>query len=192
MSADMLAPALQALGLSAEVRFTANRPRQSILRRLQHQFVVIKAKSTEIIIDTAFREHFELPGKSGAAYRELFTGIPLVFVGSREELLELVTVISHALSQDYNSRDMPLPPWRTLEALMSRWPEASSAAIRAPVPWRSPRESVGGSDGDDGSDSSLGSSRELASPTSVMHFSTVRATTPVAAVFGFDVKPIGH
>jgi uncharacterized protein (TIGR01615 family) len=189
MSADMLAPALQALGLSAEVRFTANRPRQSILRRLQHQFVVIKAKSTEIIIDTAFREHFELPGKSGAAYRELFTGIPLVFVGSREELLELVTVISHALSQDYNSRDMPLPPWRTLEALMSRWPEASSAAIRAPVPWRSLRE---GSDGDDGSDSSLGSSRELASPTSVMHFSTVRATTPVAAVFGFDVKPIGH
>lgn len=193
MSTDMLASALQANGFRALVRSTTMASKgQSILRRLQHQHVVIAQEPfVEIIVDTTFREQFMLPGQCSAMYREMMDGIPLIFVGSRDELLEWVTFISQFLALEYTSRGMLVPPWRSLEALMSRWPDASSAA-----PWssgirRSRHDSLGGSDSissDDGSDSA-GTSRSGSSPMSVLYNPPAAAkASTVTAVFGFDVK----
>ena len=156
----------------------------SILRRLQNQHVVIKRTFVELIIDIGFRAHFELPGLASAPYSAMLSSVPPIFVGGRMELEELVAQIAILMARVYLDAGLAVPPWRSLEALLSRWPRQQDGSGPRRESWGSDARSDDGSDG--------GSSVGGFSPTGMFasrQSSSGHLGLPAKVVFGFDVKP---
>ena len=156
----------------------------SILRRLQNQHVVIKRTFVELIIDIGFRAHFELPGLASAPYSAMLSSVPPIFVGGRMELEELVAQIAILMARVYLDAGLAVPPWRSLEALLSRWPRQQDGSGLKRESWGSDVRSDDGSDG--------GSSVGGFSPTGMFasrQSSSGHLGLPAKVVFGFDVKP---
>jgi uncharacterized protein (TIGR01615 family) len=93
---------------SAEIRTTtvpSAEPNQqgqgSILRRLQHRFIVLSRGFLEIIVDVGFRSNFELPGLASASYNRMLDSLPENFVGSRAELSLLVAHITQSMAHEF-------------------------------------------------------------------------------------------
>ena len=100
--------ALQSAGFKASIRTTSvpsSEPTQgqgtSILRRLQHRFIVLSRGFLEYVVDVDFRQNFELPYMASNAYTLMLESLPSDFVGTRVELSLLVAHISQSMAQEF-------------------------------------------------------------------------------------------
>lgn len=111
---------------------------------------------TEIVVETAFSEHFLIPCAT-PAYDSFYENLPAVFVGPIHQMAPLVELISNEMSRSFAEAGVTMPPWRGCRAIMSKW-APQKATDRLPSEAASPRGA------------SLNSSAELQkSPTQSAH-----------------------
>lgn len=65
---------------------------------------------------------------------KLHARVPRVFVGTRAELLALVSSMATAAALSFTSQGLRLPPWRSRTALLARWAAPAVASTLLPSP----------------------------------------------------------
>ncbi|MCO5586539.1 hypothetical protein L7F22_040480 [Adiantum nelumboides] len=79
-----------------------------------------KESESRALIDLRFRAGFEI-ARPSPAYVELLKVVPTCYVGSPRVLHKIIRLVSGAMKRSMESQGMPLPPWRTLSFLHSKW-----------------------------------------------------------------------
>lgn len=72
----------------------------------------------DALVDTCFREQFAL-AKATPKYDALLALLPDVFVGDQQRLQAVV--VGAAVEATCHAQGLSLPPWRTTQALMTKW-----------------------------------------------------------------------
>lgn len=97
----------------------------------------------DLLVEPALREYLSITPAT-PAYRALLRDrCPAVFVGTRPQLLALVSSMAAAAANSFAAQGLELPPWRARGALLGRWlptrgtqqqgpPSAAAAAAALP------------------------------------------------------------
>ncbi|XP_071734517.1 uncharacterized protein [Rutidosis leptorrhynchoides] len=90
-----------------------------------HEYIDIinhngSGNSDRIIIDIDFRSHFEI-ARAVPSYNWILKSLPIVYVGSLTKLKQFLQVMVEAAKSSLKQNSMPLPPWRSLAYLQSKW-----------------------------------------------------------------------
>ncbi|KAK9700123.1 hypothetical protein RND81_08G218700 [Saponaria officinalis] len=80
----------------------------------------IDGTADRLIIDIDFRSHFEI-ARAVESYDKILKSLPVVFVGSLTKLKQFLQVMADATRVSLKQNSMPLPPWRSLAYLQSKW-----------------------------------------------------------------------
>ena len=83
------------------------------------------------MFDPAFREHFQV-ARPSQHYTALLAGVPAAFVGSRSRLTAAVLLLCKELQAEFCTKGWPLPPWRQLQAMLTRFQPAAHRAASQP------------------------------------------------------------
>lgn len=78
------------------------------------------ACATEFIVDPAFREQFKVQDPT-PRFEHMLQSIPQVAVAPLSHVLEVVAHIASEMWMCFESKDIPLPPWRRMRSLLSKW-----------------------------------------------------------------------
>lgn len=81
---------------------------------------VIDKNSAWIIVEWDFKDYF-MVRKPSNRYREVFEEISDVFVGSSQQLRNVLKFLCKELQMSFAESGQELPPWRRLGSMMSRW-----------------------------------------------------------------------
>ncbi|CAH8361370.1 unnamed protein product [Eruca vesicaria subsp. sativa] len=73
-----------------------------------------------LIIDIDFRSHFEI-ARAVDSYQRIMESLPVVYVGTVTRLNQFLQVMVDAAKFSLKQNSMPLPPWRSLNYLQSKW-----------------------------------------------------------------------
>lgn len=73
-----------------------------------------------LIVDIDFRSHFEI-ARAVDSYGTLLNSLPVVYVGTLPRLKQFLHVMVDAAKWSLKQNSMPLPPWRSLPYLQSKW-----------------------------------------------------------------------
>ncbi|KAL4576270.1 hypothetical protein LXL04_012362 [Taraxacum kok-saghyz] len=73
-----------------------------------------------LIIDIDFRSHFEI-ARAVPSYNRILKSLPVVYVGTLTKLKQFLQVMVEAAKSSLKQNSMPLPPWRSLAYLQSKW-----------------------------------------------------------------------
>ncbi|KAH0932931.1 hypothetical protein HID58_010048 [Brassica napus] len=73
-----------------------------------------------LIIDIDFRSHFEI-ARAVDSYQRIMESLPVVYVGTVARLNQFLQVMVDAAKYSLKQNSMPLPPWRSLNYLQSKW-----------------------------------------------------------------------
>ncbi|KAJ7975807.1 Protein of unknown function (DUF506) [Quillaja saponaria] len=76
--------------------------------------------SERLIIDIDFRSHFEI-ARAVESYERILNSLPVVYVGSLIRLQQFLGIMVEAARSSLRQNSMPLPPWRSLAYLQSKW-----------------------------------------------------------------------
>jgi len=97
---------------------------------LRHEYVVVDFDfgrvdedddvRGEVLVETRFREHFEVPRRS-ASYARLLESVPTLFVGTRARLECAVRLLCSEMHASLRGAGLDVPPWRTFRAILSKW-----------------------------------------------------------------------
>ncbi|KAK1409461.1 hypothetical protein QVD17_35987 [Tagetes erecta] len=90
-----------------------------------HEYIDIinyndSGNSDRLIIDIDFRSHFEI-ARAVPSYNRILNSLPVVYVGSLTKLKQFLQVMVEAAKSSLKQNSMPLPPWRSLAYLQSKW-----------------------------------------------------------------------
>ncbi|KAK9062972.1 hypothetical protein SSX86_016842 [Deinandra increscens subsp. villosa] len=90
-----------------------------------HEYIDIinyndSGNSDRLIIDIDFRSHFEI-ARAVPSYNRILNMLPIVYVGSLTKLNQFLQVMVEAAKSSLKQNSMPLPPWRSLAYLQSKW-----------------------------------------------------------------------
>ncbi|KAF5799964.1 hypothetical protein HanRHA438_Chr07g0319681 [Helianthus annuus] len=90
-----------------------------------HEYIDIinyndSGNSDRLIIDIDFRSHFEI-ARAVPSYNRILNSLPVVYVGSLTKLNQFLQVMAEAAKSSLKQNSMPLPPWRSLAYLQSKW-----------------------------------------------------------------------
>ena len=83
------------------------------------------------IFDPAFRDQF-LTLNASEGFQQLLAGVPAAFCGSEQRLVAAVQLLSRELEREFAAKGCSLPPWRSLQATLSKWRPATPARQQAP------------------------------------------------------------
>ncbi|KAK9830187.1 hypothetical protein WJX72_010189 [[Myrmecia] bisecta] len=141
-SVRLLAEALCALSYHAELQ--TQDPAESVsrpvgrrcLENLHHNFIRVINDSAavpqrDVVVEPRFKEQFQI-AHSTPAYDALLQAVPLDFVGTSTRLRALVELLCAEVAAAFQEQDRPLPPWRKLSSVLSKW--------RLDTPQRSSRQ----------------------------------------------------
>lgn len=78
---------------------------------------------TPVIIDPFFKSQFDIQHPS-ATYAAILDVMPEVFVGTWRRLEELIRLLCREMRRSFEIAQRPLPPWRTLSSMTTRWERA--------------------------------------------------------------------
>lgn len=92
-------------------------------------------KPIGLIVDPSFKEQFGTAHMT-ERYRDIWSSLPMTFVGQVAQLMPLVQVLCYELSLMFESLGTVLPPWRSYNAYVSRW--ISKTCADSVVPLASP------------------------------------------------------
>uniref|UniRef100_A0A1J3ETL2 Cruciferin BnC2 n=1 Tax=Noccaea caerulescens TaxID=107243 RepID=A0A1J3ETL2_NOCCA len=73
-----------------------------------------------LIVDLDFRSHFEI-ARAVDSYQRIMESLPVVYVGTVARLNQFLQVMVDAAKFSLKQNSMPLPPWRSLNYLQSKW-----------------------------------------------------------------------
>lgn len=73
-----------------------------------------------LIIDIDFRSHFEI-ARAVDSYQRIMESLPVVYVGTVARLNQFLQAMVDAAKFSLKQNSMPLPPWRSLNYLQSKW-----------------------------------------------------------------------
>ncbi|XP_076905973.1 uncharacterized protein LOC143561891 [Bidens hawaiensis] len=76
--------------------------------------------SDRLIIDIDFRSHFEI-ARAVPSYNRILNSLPVVYMGPLTKLKQYLQVMVEAAKSSLKQNSMPLPPWRSLAYLQSKW-----------------------------------------------------------------------
>ncbi|XP_078436441.1 cruciferin (DUF506) [Wolffia australiana] len=82
-----------------------------------------------MIIDVDFRGHFEI-ARAIDSYDAILGTLPVIYTGYWARLKQLLQVMAEAAKNSLKQNSMPVPPWRSLGYLLSKW---QSNPTRKPV-----------------------------------------------------------
>ncbi|GFR41406.1 hypothetical protein Agub_g2089 [Astrephomene gubernaculifera] len=103
-----------------------------VTRSNRAPFLVVTSEETGevVIIDTALREHLAVAPSTPAYERALEANVPTLFIGTHTRLAHLVSSMAAAISLNFTSQGVDVPPWRRLPALLCRWSVVEEHARR--------------------------------------------------------------
>ena len=73
-----------------------------------------------LIVDVDFQDQFVL-ARATPSYLTSLKVLPTVFVGTTRRLEQILQIMAEAVKVSLKQNAMPLPPWRTLEFMTSKW-----------------------------------------------------------------------
>lgn len=76
--------------------------------------------STRYIIDLDFAAEFEI-ARPMNSYERLMQQLPRIFIGTGEDLKQVLKVVSDAARRSLKSRGLHLPPWRKHRFMQNKW-----------------------------------------------------------------------
>ena len=194
-SLEQLASHLRSAGLAVEVISPPRPDQRSPLttRSIRDPFLVVSLGPTissssnatcnhVVIVDAALHDHLSVAPVTPAYRRSLAAALPggstAPWVGSLARLVPLVKSLAPAVSLNFSSQGMEVPPWRRTSALLRRWECAEEPAARDSSPTAGPQRQQ----------------PEQPGPTGATRTITVAATTtttisnmPCLVVTGFEV-----
>ncbi|GAX75934.1 hypothetical protein CEUSTIGMA_g3377.t1 [Chlamydomonas eustigma] len=99
---------------------------------LRHQYLVCSgyilggtqclALTEPLIIDPSFKAQFQVRAiREDSSYNALLEALPNFFIGTSPSLHTLVSIMAAGLAGAFRRCKLPLPPWRTEEALLTKW-----------------------------------------------------------------------
>lgn len=94
------------------------------LRNLRHRFLSCRMQGSYgpamYIVDPCFREQFEIPHVSDR-YTRILAEVPVSFIGTEEQVIAVVEVMSKEISRAFQEANATLPPWRQAASMLSKW-----------------------------------------------------------------------
>lgn len=72
------------------------------------------------IVDPCFKEQFEIPHISDR-YTSILADVPVSFIGTEEQVIAVVEVMSKEISRAFQQANATLPPWRQTASMLSKW-----------------------------------------------------------------------
>ncbi|GIL43355.1 hypothetical protein Vafri_1130 [Volvox africanus] len=109
---------------TAIMRPETSRARTSVFTRcISVPYLVVTSDDTEevVVVDGALREHLLVAPSTPAYQRTLAATIPDLYIGSLARLHQLVMSMASAISLNFSSQGIDVPPWRRTSALLARW-----------------------------------------------------------------------
>ncbi|GLI68819.1 hypothetical protein VaNZ11_013323 [Volvox africanus] len=109
---------------TAIMRPDRSRARTSVFARsISVPYLVVTSDDTEevVVVDGALREHLLVAPSTPAYQRTLAATIPDLYIGSLARLHQLVMSMASAISLNFSSQGIDVPPWRRTSALLARW-----------------------------------------------------------------------
>lgn len=125
LSVAAVAVRLYRQGYKLRVRNATSRESNSF-KHLRHQFLLVTAPGSaqvSYVVDVLFREQWCIPQPS-PTYAAVLDALPEVLVAPATSMPALVKLLSPEVAASFEMRKMALPPWRTQDALMSKWAPA--------------------------------------------------------------------
>ncbi|KAL4447895.1 hypothetical protein ABPG75_005114 [Micractinium tetrahymenae] len=128
------AAALERMGWSTRVCSS----RGGTLRQLRHTFLIathhraVRGEPAEWVVDPSFGQAFRVAHPT-PRYAHILEAVPPLAVAPLPRLLRAVLLLGSELERCFERRGLPLPPWRSTDALVSRYEAAvhSSLAVTA-------------------------------------------------------------
>lgn len=99
----------------------------------EHEFIDVinhhdGGSSERYIIDIDFRSHFEI-ARAVKPYNALLDSLPPVYVGPMTKLKQFLQTMVEAARFSLKQNSMPLPPWRSLAYLETKWQSTSQREL---------------------------------------------------------------
>ncbi|PNH06987.1 hypothetical protein TSOC_006604 [Tetrabaena socialis] len=95
------------------------------LQTLRHTFLICQEGESSglcVIVDPSFREQFVVAGLAPTTqYAAAVAALPSTFVGTIGTIHALTVLLSHTLAEEARALGLELPPWRSRQALLSKW-----------------------------------------------------------------------
>ncbi|GIL60777.1 hypothetical protein Vafri_15220 [Volvox africanus] len=98
-------------------------------------YCVLPGTGIGYVLDPNFKDHFKSNSMSDR-YRNIWEGLPPLFVGPPTKLVQLVQALCTELQASFESDCRQLPPWRAFTCNINRW--MSPVFRDVPVPMRRP------------------------------------------------------
>lgn len=72
------------------------------------------------IVDPCFKEQFEI-AHVNPRYSCVLSEVPASFVGTEEQIIAVVEIMSKEISRAFQQAGATLPPWRQVASMLSKW-----------------------------------------------------------------------
>ena len=141
---DAIARALLAGGYLVQLRDEASAPPEQrarakdarrCLQQLRHRFIVCVGAlgapallPEPLVVEPCFREQFVI-AQPTPAYAALLAAAPPCFVGPAPRLRAAVALLCGEMAAAFKQQGLPVPPWRSKRAMLSKWAPEQLAAL---------------------------------------------------------------
>ncbi|XP_038889008.1 uncharacterized protein LOC120078773 [Benincasa hispida] len=85
-----------------------------------YEFVDVVDGNIRYLIDTNFPTQFEI-ARPTIQYKELLRSLPLIFIGTMEEVKKMVRIMCNAAKISLNHMNLSVPPWRKTIYMKNKW-----------------------------------------------------------------------
>ncbi|XP_022967649.1 uncharacterized protein LOC111467093 [Cucurbita maxima] len=85
-----------------------------------YEFIDVINGSVRYLIDMNFPTQFEI-ARPTIQYRELLKSLPLIFIGTTDELKKIVKIMCNAAKRSLNCMNLSVPPWRKYIYMKNKW-----------------------------------------------------------------------
>eukprot|EP00210_Caulerpa_lentillifera_P008717 g8315.t1 len=118
-----LAMDLKTLGYDVQIRQSIGRGTGvDGVTNLSHSFIRCTPPNSDcvFVLDTKFREQFDIAHKT-RCYEKTLEFLPKLLVLQEDRINPLVKLLCEESAQSFRDSGFPLPPWRRIESLLSKW-----------------------------------------------------------------------
>lgn len=102
------------------------------LRNLRHRFLTCRMQGAQgqsnFVVDPCFKEQFEIAHVT-PRYACILAEVPAAFIGTEEQIIALVEVMSKEISLAFQQSGATLPPWRHTASMLSKWQPRKSEDV---------------------------------------------------------------
>ncbi|KAL4430658.1 hypothetical protein ABPG75_005914 [Micractinium tetrahymenae] len=130
-----LCAVLQRLGYSAKLH-ESTASLYSFKQGVRHQYITVclpdtsRAGLSTVVVEPNFRDCFCIAHPT-PRFEALLDGTPSAVVASKAAMHRAVGILAREMARSFSDRGEELPPWRTPQALLSKWQLGSGSAAAA-------------------------------------------------------------